>query len=29
MGQPIVLYDLRSPGAQAYLQLMHEVVKNG
>ena len=28
-GQPIVLYDLRSPGAQAYLQLMHEVVKNG
>lgn len=28
-GQPIILYDLRSPGAQAYLKLMREVVKHG
>jgi len=28
-GQPIILYDLRSSGAQAYLKLMREVVKHG
>ncbi len=28
-GQPIILYDLRSPGAQAYLKLMREVVRHG
>jgi len=28
-GQPIILYDLRSAGAQAYLNLMREVVKHG
>ncbi len=28
-GMPIILYDLRSAGAQAYLKLMREVVRNG
>jgi len=28
-GKPIILYDLRSAGAQAYLKLMREVVRNG
>lgn len=28
-GKPIILYDLRSSGAQAYLKLMREVVDNG
>ena len=28
-GQPIILYDLRSSGARAYLNLMREVVRNG
>ena len=28
-GKPIILYDLRSSGAQSYLSLMREVVKNG
>jgi len=28
-GKPIILYDLRSAGAQSYLSLMREVVKNG
>ena len=28
-GKPIILYDLRSKGAQAYLRLMREVVENG
>jgi chromosome partitioning protein len=28
-GQPIILYDLRSTGAQAYLKLMREVVRHG
>lgn len=28
-GQPIILYDLRSTGAQAYLKLMREVVQHG
>lgn len=28
-GKPIILYDLRSSGAQAYLKLMREVVKHG
>lgn len=28
-GKPIILYDLRSSGAQAYLSLMREVVKHG
>ena len=28
-GKPIILYDLRSAGAQAYLKLMREVVKHG
>ncbi len=28
-GLPIILYDLRSAGAQAYLKLMREVVRNG
>jgi chromosome partitioning protein len=28
-GKPIILYDLRSAGAQSYLSLMKEVVKHG
>ena len=28
-GKPIILYDLRSVGAQSYLSLMREVVKHG
>ena len=28
-GKPIILYDLRSAGAQAYLSLMREVMKHG
>jgi chromosome partitioning protein len=28
-GKPIILYDLRSAGAQSYLSLMREVVKHG
>ena len=28
-GKPIILYDLRSTGAQAYLKLMREVVEHG
>lgn len=28
-GKPIILYDLRSKGAQAYLKLMREVVEHG
>ncbi len=28
-GKPIILYDLRSSGAQAYLKLMREVVNHG
>ncbi len=28
-GKPIILYDLRSSGAQAYLKLMREVVRHG
>ena len=28
-GKPIILYDLRSAGAQAYLRLMREVIRNG
>lgn len=28
-GKPIILYDLRSTGAQAYLSLMREVIKHG
>jgi chromosome partitioning protein len=28
-GKPIILYDLRSAGAQAYLSLMREVIKHG
>jgi chromosome partitioning protein len=28
-GKPIILYDIRSSGAQAYLNLTKEVVKNG
>jgi chromosome partitioning protein len=28
-GKPIILYDLRSAGARAYLNLMREVVRNG
>ena len=28
-GKPIILYDLRSSGAQAYLSLMREVVRHG
>ncbi len=28
-GKPIILYDLRSAGAQAYLKLMREVVRHG
>jgi len=28
-GKPIILYDLRSAGAQAYLSLMREVIRNG
>ncbi len=28
-GKPIILYDLRSSGAQAYLKLMREVVSHG
>ncbi len=28
-GKPIILYDLRSAGARAYLTLMREVVRNG
>ncbi|MGD8817046.1 MAG: chromosome partitioning protein ParA, partial [Acidobacteriota bacterium] len=28
-GKPIILYDLRSAGAQSYLSLMREVIKHG
>ena len=28
-GKPIILYDLRSAGAQSYLSLMREVVQHG